>query len=78
MAGFTGIRKAKTYPFKQLRKVKEFPLRDQVGNQTVLIYFEQKTKKAWATDEAGKHVESFVTYLWAWKSFYFSDIFKFK
>ena len=70
--------KAKTYPFKQLKKVKEFPLKDQVGNQTVLIYFEQKTKKAWATDEAGEHVESFVTYLWAWKSFYFSDIFKFK
>ena len=43
-----------------------------------LIYFQQKTKKAWATDEAGEHLESFVTYLWAWKSFYFTDIFKFK
>ena len=87
--GFRGIRgekalgviiqgEAKTYPFKQLKKVKKFPMKDQVGNQTVLIYFEKKSTKAWATDEAGKHVESFVTYLWAWKDFYFTDIFKFK
>ena len=51
---------AKTYPFKQLKKVKKFPMKDQVGKQTVLIYFEKKSTKAWATDEAGKHVESFV------------------
>ena len=36
----------------------------------MLIYFEKKTQKAWITDEAGKHVESFLTYLRAWKSFY--------
>ena len=86
-SGFRGIRgesalgvvvngKAKTYPFKELQKFKKFPIKDQVGNRTVLIYFEKKTQQAWATDEAGKHAESFVTYLQAWKNFYFTDVFE--
>lgn len=60
----------KAYGFNQLKKIKTFPIKDQVGNQTVLIYFEKETQKAWVTDEAGKRVESFLTYLRAWKSFY--------
>ncbi len=40
---------AKTYPFKQLKKVKKFPMKDRVGKQTVMIYFEKKSKKAWAS-----------------------------
>ncbi len=41
-----------------------------MGNEIVLVHFEKETEKAWATDAAGEHVESFITYLRAWKSFY--------
>jgi len=60
----------KAYSFKELKKVKRFPIRDQLGNEIVLVHFERETEKAWATDEAGEYVESFLTYLRAWKSFY--------
>ncbi len=36
----------------------------------MLVHFEKETEKAWATDEAGDYVESFLTYLRAWKGFY--------
>ncbi len=60
----------KAYSFTQLKKVKRFPIRDQLGKEIVLVHFERETEKAWATDAAGEHVESFITYLRAWKSFY--------
>ncbi len=60
----------KAYSFRELKKVKSFPIQDQVGDQTVLIYFEREAEKAWVTDPAGNYVESFLTYLSAWKSFY--------
>jgi hypothetical protein len=41
-----------------------------LGNEIVLVHFERETEKAWATDESGEYVESFLTYLRAWKSFY--------
>ena len=60
----------KAYSFTELKKVKRFPIRDQLGKEIVLVHFERETEKAWATDEAGEYVESFLTYLRAWKSFY--------
>lgn len=60
----------KAYTFDQLKKVKQFPLRDRVGEQNVLIHFRKETQKAWATDAEGEPVESFLTYFRAWESFY--------
>ncbi len=43
----------KAYSFRELKKVKSFPIHDQVGNQAVFIYFESEAEKAWVTDPAG-------------------------
>lgn len=60
----------KAYPFRELAKLKEFPLKDQVGNQTILVYFNKEAQSAWATDESGQPVEAFVSYLDSWKTFF--------
>jgi hypothetical protein len=60
----------KAYPFEELGRVREFPLRDQVGGKSVLVYFDKKVNKAWLTDEAGGYINSFPTYFNAWHSFY--------
>ena len=62
--------KTKAYSFEQLKKVKTFPLRDRVGEQLVLVHFRKRTDKAWATDDEGKPIEFFLTYLRAWENFY--------
>jgi hypothetical protein len=67
----------KAYSFDQLKKVKRFPLRDRIGEQSVLIHFRKGTQKAWATDAEGEPVEFFLTYFRAWGSFYpDSEVFK--
>ena len=60
----------KAYSFSEPKKVKSFPIRDRLGQEIVLVHFEKETEMAWATDESGEYVESFLTYLRAWKSFY--------
>lgn len=60
----------KAYPFSELKKVKEFPLRDQIGDRTILVYFDKQAESAWATDESDEPLEAFVSYLDAWKTFF--------
>ncbi len=67
---------AKVYPFKQLKKVKRFPITDRVGTETVLIHFDKKSKTAWATNQEGGPVESFLTDLKAWRNFYSTKVFE--
>ena len=62
--------KAKTYPLDRLKKIKELPIRDELAGTPILIYFEKKSQKAWATDSAGKSVESFLVFRQAWETFY--------
>lgn len=52
----------KIYPLSELDDVKDLPLRDEVGNQTVLIHFDEENENAWATDEDGAVVDSFTSY----------------
>lgn len=61
---------SKAYPLSELRKVKQFPLRDQVGKKKVLIFFDPEAETAWATDEDGEAVESLLIYFDAWKGFF--------
>lgn len=68
---------AKIYPLKELDDVKNLPLRDQIGDRTVLIHFDKKNENAWATDETGTVIESFTAYTRALNDFFpESEIFK--
>lgn len=60
----------KAYSFNELKKVRRLPIQDRLGKQIVFIHFEKETEKAWATDASGEYVESFLSYLRAWRSFY--------
>jgi hypothetical protein len=62
-----GIQKA--YPFSVLKKN---PVRfsDQVGNHTVLIHFDRKSKTAWVTNASGDVLPSTTVFWFAWRAFY--------
>jgi hypothetical protein len=72
-----GEEQMKAYPFNELRKVKQFPLKDRMGGKDLLIHFDSGSQKAWATTQSGKPADYFISYLDAWLKFFpKSQIFK--
>ena len=60
----------KAYPFEELKKVNRFPLKDHLGDQELLIFFDEDSQTAWATTPTGRPVDGFVSYRAAWLSFF--------
>ncbi len=62
-----GIHKA--YPFSVLKK-KPAQFADEVGDKTVLIHFDRKSKTAWATNESGGILPTTTMFWFSWLAFY--------
>lgn len=59
----------KAYPFDALAGVAS-PVRDRVGEQELLVYFDRDSRTAFATDLKGRAVPGTVAYWFAWSAFH--------
>jgi hypothetical protein len=62
-----GIQKA--YPFEVLKKKPE-QFAEKVGETTVVIHFDRKSKTAWVTTKSGAVLPSTTVFWFAWRDFY--------
>ncbi|MBA2565444.1 MAG: DUF3179 domain-containing protein [Gemmatimonadetes bacterium] len=67
--GITSDTAAKAYPFDALARVPS-PIRDRVGEQELLVYFDRDSRTAFATNLAGESIPSTVAYWFAWSAFH--------
>jgi hypothetical protein len=63
--------RVKIYPFDELKRIRRFPLQDEVAGQQLLVYFDKKTKNAQVADLEGQPVEFFTSFLYVLKDFSF-------
>ncbi len=70
--------KIRTYPVRIISKMIS-PVNDVIGSRKVVIYFDEKTKTAWAEYKDGDIIPSVMAYWFAWYTFYpEGDIYMFK
>ncbi|MFN2432735.1 MAG: DUF3179 domain-containing protein [Gemmatimonadota bacterium] len=67
--GITAGDAAKAYPFDALTRSAS-PVRDRVGEQDLLVYFDRDSRTAFATDLRGRAVPGTVAYWFAWSAFH--------
>ena len=60
---------AKAYPFSELAQV-ESPFKDKVGNKTIVVYYDSKSRTATIKDASGKKLPSVVGFWFAWHAFH--------
>lgn len=60
---------AKAYPFEALR-MEPSPVRDRLGGEELLVYFDRDSETAFATDLKGEPLPTTVAYWFAWSAFH--------